>query len=256
MKKGKLPIIISVSLVIILAITIFFINANKGISKSYEGKNIELDSEQGILLINKLESLEELKNASYDYEKLSNEDVISYVVSNSTSNEYNLKFVKLQKIRCDVTSRISFKSNSDCNIRIYDIDLLKRKAYELLNYKDLEIVSFSNNSMDCKYDNGKRLYCNIIKDKDTKKNLKLSRIKAIYDNDGEYDIYEYYLFIDFKEYERCASILGAQYCSNYQYMETPYVSDDVITEKGILYKHIFKYNEDGNLYLEKSIIVD
>jgi hypothetical protein len=39
-------------------------------------------------------------------------------------------------------------------------------------------------------------------------------------------------------------------------METPYVSDDVITEKGILYKHIFKYNEDGNLYLEKSIIVD
>ena len=39
-------------------------------------------------------------------------------------------------------------------------------------------------------------------------------------------------------------------------LQTPYVSDDVITEKGILYKHIFKYNEDGNLYLEKSIIVD
>ena len=95
MKKGKLPIIISVSLVIILAITIFFINANKGVSKSYEGKNIELDSEQGILLINKLESLEDLKNASYDYEKLSNEDVISYVVSNSTSNEYNFLPLKL-----------------------------------------------------------------------------------------------------------------------------------------------------------------
>jgi hypothetical protein len=256
MRKGKLPIVISVCLVIILAITIFFINANKGVSKAYEGESIKLDSEEGILLINKLESLEDLKNASYDYEKLSNEDVISFVVSNSTSNEYSLRFVKLQKIRCDVTSMISFKSNSDCSIRIYDVDLLKKKANDLLNYKNLEIVSFSNNSMECKYDNGKRLYCNIIKEKDTKKNLKLSRIKAIYKNDDAYDVYEYYLFIDFKEYERCASILGAQYCSNYQYMETPYVSDDVITEKGILYKHIFKYNEDGNLYLEKSIIVD
>ena len=196
---------------------------------------------------------DDLRKASLDNQAIDDETVIKYILVNMKSEDYKVVNVPNVKIVCEAAHGIRFNSNKPCNVRVIantKMDEYKKKLFNIdraINYTNIEY-----RGLDCR-NNGTNYYCN--ETPYTSYSTSYSYIdKATKYNDEVY-IYEYYIKVNLNQMDDCMKYFSKDYCGNYATAERPILVDEVIKNKGVYYRHVFKLGENNNYYLKSSNIV-
>ena len=246
--------IISIILVVLLLYGV--------VSKALKSNNSEVfinekEVDKNSELIKNLYSIvnqkDDLRKASLDNETIDDETVIKYILVNMKKEDYKVVTVQNVKIVCEAAYGIRFNSNKPCTVRVISNDKMneyKKKLFNLdrpVNYENIEY-----RGLDCR-NNGTNYYCN--ETPYTSYSTSYSFIdKATKYNDEVY-IYEYYIKVNLDQMDDCMKYFTKDYCENYAKAERPVLVDEVIKNKGVYYRHVFKLGANNNYYLKSSNIV-
>ena len=230
--------------------------------KIYEKKKVDNDNASILeiapndpvvqLLMNQIYSSQIYRGAGFSVDSLDEETVMHYGIDKLTKNDYVQKTVTHKKSLCEVTGKILFTSNHNCNIRIIDNSYFTNLIKKDFNVElDLKYETFDYAGYFCKND-GRKYYCFLSDYHNKFKNF--SVIDTAYEEGNKLIIYEYYLYVDFNNADLCNLYLNAEYCAK----KNPYaeieIADDVVINNGVLYRHEFVKEEDNYYYLQSFIV--
>lgn len=244
---------ITVLVVLLILVIVFFIvgNAKYGI-EILNTTNLDLKDPTTKLLYERIKDTTNFRKADMKVSSLKSDELIPYIIINLSEDDYSTKTVEPEKIVCEVTSTIKFTSSKKCKVKVIKNDTIIKYQKELFNLdSELEFEDFEEYGLNCK-NNGEKYYCLIGSYTDNL--LGYSVFDSAYEYQDKITIVEYYLQIDLTDNERCLKFFNEEYCTNYKEMEKPSLSDEMIKENGVLYKHVF-YKEGDKYYLENSFIV-
>ncbi len=245
--------VLVIILLVILTITFFIVsNAKNSVELLNRTKLVEKDPTVTILN-NRLSKNKSLRKASVQASNLQPDEIMKYILDNIEKEDVQTEQIKANKISCNVSSTLSFHtSNKVCDFIIIDNETLMNYQKKYFNTeKKLELEELEYNQYLFKKTNKK--YYFLIEQKNNS-SVGYSLFKEAYQEKDKVVIYEYYLPINLNNKEKCLNLLNKEYCDNFQTLPRYALEEDIIKNKGILYKHIFKENED-NYYLEQSSIV-
>ena len=216
-------------------------------------KEVNKDSELIKNLYSIVDQKDDLRKASLDNTTIDDETVIKYILVNLKPEDYYVANIPNLKIICEAAPGIRFNSNKNCNVRVISNDKMNEYKKKLFNIqRDINYTNIEYRGLDCR-NNGTNYYCN--ETPYTSYSTSFSYIdKATKYNDEVY-IYEYYLKVNLDQLDDCMKYFSKDYCENYSTQETPILVEDIIKNKGVYYRHVFKLGENNNYYLKSSNIV-
>ncbi len=243
---------------IILVVLILFALVGKALKSNnaeivINEKEINKDSELVKNLYSIVNQKDDLRKASLDSESLDDETIIKYILVSLKPEDYTVATVPNVKIVCETVPGVRFTSNKPCTIRVISKDKMNAYKKKLFNIdRDINYSNIEYRGLDCRAD-ATRYFCNVTPY--TSYSTSFSYVdKATKYNDEVY-IYEYYIKVNLNQMDDCIKYFPKDYCENYTTQETPILVDEVIKNKGVYYRHVFKLGEDNNYYLKSSNIV-
>ncbi len=242
-----------VLLVVIVMYISFNIYTNKsyGMNEEVKLKTINIDSKEVQNLKSILVTSEYLRDGYYKADNLDQETMLKQILLSLKDEDYKEKNVRPTKVMCLVKRKLWFISSDTCKVRIISNDTIAKYAMKLFNYEEkIEIEETKFRGLHCKYSNG--YYCHVTYYKDSYHDYSLLD-KAYKDKDSLY-LYEYYLRTDDANNDECLKYYGEEYCSDKK-KELPNISDSLIKNDGVYYRHTFKMNKNKEYYLDSSEVV-
>ena len=244
--------IVSIALVILIIFN-FVGRAKTDTVEQFKVNEIEVDinSETIQKLYSILNQKDDLRKASLNNESLDDETIIKYILVNLNKDDYRDIWVGSVKVICEAAPGVRFNSDHGCSVRVITkakMDEYKVKLFNVqreINYSDFEYRGFN-----CKF-NG-NYYCKIDPYED--KSISFSVLDKATKYNNEIYLYEYYLKVNLDQMDDCSKYFSKDYCSNYKGKETPTIVDEVIKNKGVYYRHVFRLGNDGNYYFKSSNI--
>lgn len=249
-KEIKYTGIVSLSLLIIIFIVgVGYPSLSYSITKE---KLTEVKDQEVIdAVTKKIDHLDNFRKANINTDTISNYEMLSFIFQNLNEKDYSIKKISPLKIVCQLTDGISFTSSETCNVLIINNKKIDNYKNLLFKYdKELELVDFEFNGLDCKT-NGSYYYC-LMTDYKYDNDRDFNYIEGVYKVDDMIVVYEYYLSFKF-DHANCMKYYGADVCFDGYEGEYPEIDDEVIKENGVYYRHEFVY-EDDELYLLQSFI--
>lgn len=244
-----------VGIVLLLLIIIIFIIGNIKYGAQLLTRTTIVENDPTIkILSEQIENLNVLRKASLVNSDLSSDEIIKYVISNITEEEYTSKSIKLKKTVCEVTDKILFSvnENTKCQIMIINNDTFDEYQKRFFGVENkVSFDDFKYHGLNCKND-GTKYYCLVGDYENTV--LDYSTFKSAYSEKDKIVIQDYYLRVNLEDKNRCLKYFDNDYCENYNTMDKPELDKEIIENDGVLYEYVFKDNGD-NYYLEKSFIV-
>ena len=242
---------------ILLVILIFYSFMGKAsVSKQPEikvnEKEVDKNSEAIQSLYKIVNQKDDLRKASLDNMSIDDETVIKYILVNLTSSDYKDLVVNNVKVICEAAPGVRFHSDRGCNIRVISNATMNNYKKKLFNIaKETPYPNIKYRGLDC-INNGTNYYCKI--DPYTDSTASFSVLDKVTKYNNEIYLYEYYLKVNLGEKEDCLRYFDSDYCANYKTKEMPTIVDDVIKNKGVYYRHVFRLGDNGNYYLKSSSI--
>lgn len=240
--------------IVFLIIFIYFLiigNVENGVN-FFTRTNLTKDDVKVVPLFERINGNNSLRKAKLVNDDLTSDDVVFYVFDHLKEDDYKVKKYDAEKIVCQITNAVSFYTESKyCNVLIIDHQIFYNYQKELYNidtnidFKDIEYHGYN-----CRTDKN-RYYC--IKNKYNGEIAGYSAFKEAYEEKDMIVLYEYYLRIDLNDEDMCLKYFDSEYCQAKD-KEKKDLSDEVIMDNGVLYRHVFKKNDDS-YYLEESAIV-
>lgn len=254
MKNAKLTFFV-VGMAVILVFMIFV-----SISGGMESYALTDDYEEIVNvdpLVTKLQAMllnsDELRIASLDSSELTNEMMLKHILLSMNKEDYSVSFIRPEKITCYVTKGIMFTSEEKCEIRKIKNEKIMEYQKRLFNTsKELQYDEINFQGMHCVND-GEKYYCHINEYVSDIKSYSL--IDKVYKHNDNIYMYEYYIMINLADTDKCLKYFTRDYCSNYKDEKNVTLSNDVVKNNGVYYKHIFKLNDMGEYYLSSSEVV-
>lgn len=256
MKKKLLITGFIVGIVLLATGIAFFLftNADDKFSLEENYEELDIQSEQVQNLTNMLTDSNDLRKAYLDVKELSNDEILKHILISLKKDDYKVVNITPVKIMCYVTDGISFVSDSKCKIWVINNSKIMAYQKKLFNTdKKLSYDEINYQGMHCK-NNGKKYYCHITKYTPSDKNFSI--IDKVSKNKDEIYIYEYYLNVNLENINKCKQFYPEKLCANYTKVKLSDLTDDVIKDKGVYYKHTFMLNDSGEYYLAYSEVMD
>lgn len=247
----KTGIVLGIVFFIILIYFLIIGNVENGVN-FFTRTNLTKEDAKVVPLFERINGNNSLRKAKLVNEDLTSDDVVFYVFDHLKEDDYKVKKYEAEKIVCRVTDTISFNTESkNCNVLIIDHQVFYDYQEELYNIDtNIEFKDIVYHGYNCKTDKNK-YYC--IKNKYNDEIVGYSAFKEAYEEKNMIVLYEFYLRIDLNDEEMCLKYFDSEYCQE-QDKEKKDLNDDVIINNGVLYRHVFKKNDDS-YYLEESAIV-
>ena len=241
-------------IVCFILITIPFLIRTKLIQKEIDkGTKMSNNDPVVALLEEKVIKTNELRMGNLEYNTLSDEDYIHYVLYALNEDEYSIKHYQNDAGLCIVPNSVMFSTNYKCDIKVIKDEKIKEKIEEIFGEsKDLNLEEFEYKENICKHDQD-TLYC-LINPEYVKKSQSYSVLYEAYEKKDEIYIYDYYLNINLNNKSKCLKYYSEEVCNNPTKTELPEVSEEKIKKNGTLYKHTFTKKED-KYYLTKSEVI-
>lgn len=253
MKKKRIILVVILILVIFFILLAgFFFKFNNEEEEDDSKEVLDLIDPVVVLLKEELNASYELRNGGFKSAELEDEEIIKYVFSRMSDDDFTIKKVKNKKIVCQVTKKISFNSSSTCTVYIVPNTYFITKENEYFGIsKDLKFNDISYKGYTCKNDD-KNYYC--LKSSYSSSYLYFSYLDYAYRVDSDIYVYEYYLPVDLENNLKCTKYFSTDYCDNYEKYDKPSLDDDIIKRDGIYYVHHFVQNESGFYLVESSLV--
>ncbi len=216
-------------------------------------KEVDKNSELIQNLYSIVNQKDDLRKASLDNETIDDETIIKYILVNLKEQDFYVVNIPNVKIYCEAAQGIRFNSNKACNVRVINNAKMNEYKKKLFNIdRDINFMDIQYRGLDCR-NTGVNYLCN--ETPYTSYSTSFSYIdKATKYNDEVY-IYEYYIKVNLDQMDDCTKYFSKEYCENYKTQETPILVDEVIKNKGVYYRHVFKLGDNNNYYLKSSNIV-
>ena len=251
--KKVIITIVSIALVVLIMYS-FMKHAKETPVEQFKINEIEVDinSETIQKLYKIVNQKDDLRKASLDNESIDDETIIKYILVNMEPTDYKDLNVQNVKVICEPAKGVIFHSDHPCKVRFIpnqNMDNIKKRLFNIdrkVEYKDIQY-----RGLDCR-NNGSSYFCNINGYNDTTASFSVLNKATKYNN--EIYLYEYYLKVNLNSQEDCNKYFSKDYCSNYKGKEVPVIVDDVIINKGVYYRHVFRLGNDGKYYLKSSNI--
>lgn len=240
--------------VLFLIFFIYFLiigNVENGVN-FFTRTNLSKDDARITSLFERINGNNSLRKAKLVNEDLTSDDIVFYVFDHLKEEDYKVKKYEAEKIVCQITNSISFNTESKhCKVLIIPHQIFYDYQKELYNIDtNIDFKDTVYHGYNCQTDKD-NYYC--LKNSYDDGIVGYSTFKDAYEEKDTIVMYEFYLRVDLTDLDVCLKYFDSEYCQAKD-KEKKDLSDDVIIDNGVLYRHVFRKNND-NYYLEESAIV-
>ena len=215
-------------------------------------EEINIEDELITKLMERVNKTTLLREPNYNYQNVKEEIKIPYLYHYLNKEDYSLIKINPKKIVCEVTDKISFVSSTPCFVKVIANQVFLDYQEDYFHTKEaLEFKAFETDGSTCKND-GSHYYCLLEEQTQTIKTFSL--IESAKKTEETITIYEYYIKINTDSINSCLNFYPNSYCQDIQDYNLIELEDDIIKEKGVLFKHTFKKIEEDKYFLESSLV--